>query len=129
MDFVTKSFRKDETLTSWTLLQHICPHFWAWLLLYSAITPKIEDKYVEKVFNWSEFHLSKMTLLQNPYFRGTSILWRYLYFIHTTFNWKLQCSSINFIRSFGISLQIESTSNNLNSSKARILHTWLSQVF
>ena len=60
--------RKDETLTIWTLLQHICSHFWAWLLLYSAITPKSEDKYVVKVFNWSEFHLSKMTLLQNPYF-------------------------------------------------------------
>ena len=68
MDFITKSFRKDETLTSWTLSQHICPHFLAWLLLYSAITPKNEDKYVVKVFNWSEFHLSEMTLLQNPYF-------------------------------------------------------------
>ena len=31
--------------------------------------PKSEDKYVVKVFNWSEFHLSEMTLLQNPYFR------------------------------------------------------------
>ena len=39
------------------------------MLLYSAITPKSEDKYVVKVFNWSEFHLSEMTLLQNPYFR------------------------------------------------------------
>ena len=68
MNFVTKSFRKDETLTSWPLLQHICPHFWAWLLLYSAITPKSEEKYVVKVFNWSEFHLSEMTLLPNPYF-------------------------------------------------------------
>ena len=57
--FCNKSFWKDETLTSWTLLQHICPHFWAWLLLYSAITPKSEDKYVVKVL--SEFHLSKMT--------------------------------------------------------------------
>ena len=66
--FCNKSFRKDAPLTSWTLLQHICPHFWAWLLLYSAITPKSEDKYVVKVFNWSEFHLSEMTLLQNPYF-------------------------------------------------------------
>ena len=61
MDFVTKSFRKDETLTSWTLLQHIFPHFWAWLLNTIAITPKSEDKYVEKVFNWSEVHLSEMT--------------------------------------------------------------------
>ena len=68
MDFVTKSFRKDETLTSWTLLQHICPQFWAWLLNTIAITPKSEDKYVVKVFNSSEFHLSEMTLLQNPYF-------------------------------------------------------------
>ena len=33
-----------------------------------AITPKSEDKYVVKVVNWSEFHLSEMTLLQNPYF-------------------------------------------------------------
>ena len=69
MDFVTKSFRKDETLTSWPLLQHICPQFWAWLLLYSAITPKSEDKYAVKVVNWSEFHFSEMTLLQNPYFK------------------------------------------------------------
>ena len=61
MDFVTSHFGKDEPLTSWTLLQHICPHFWAWLLLYSAIMPKSEDKYVVKVFNWSEVHLSEMT--------------------------------------------------------------------
>ena len=68
MDFVTKSFRKDETLTS---LQHICPHFWAWLLNTIAITPKSEDKYVVKVFNWSEVHLSEMTFfLQNPYFKS-----------------------------------------------------------
>ena len=50
MDFVTESFRKDET----------------------AITPKSEDKYVVKVFNWSEFHLSEMTLLQNPYFTNVN---------------------------------------------------------
>ena len=68
MDFATKSFRKNETLTSWTLLQRICPHFWAWLLNTIEITPKSEDKYVAKVFNWSEFHFSEMTLLQNPYF-------------------------------------------------------------
>ena len=30
-------------------------------VLYSAITPKSEDKYVVKVFNWSEVHLSEMT--------------------------------------------------------------------
>ena len=49
MDFVIKSFHKDETLTSWPLLQHICPHFWTWLLN-------------------TEFHLSEMTLLEIPYF-------------------------------------------------------------
>ena len=59
--FCNKSFRKDEPLTSWTLLQQICPHFWAWLLNTIVITPKSEDKYVVKVFNWSEVHLSKMT--------------------------------------------------------------------
>ena len=47
------------------------PHFWTWLLNTIAITPKSEDKYVVKVFNWSEFHLSEMTLLQNPYFNKT----------------------------------------------------------
>ena len=66
--FWKKSLRKKATLSSWTLYQHICPLFWAWLLLYSAITPKSEDKYVVKVFNWSQFHLFEMTLLQNPYF-------------------------------------------------------------
>ena len=29
---------------------------------------KSKDKYVVKVFNSSEFHLSEMTLFQNPYF-------------------------------------------------------------
>ena len=54
MDFVTSHFGKMNlcTLTSWTLLQHICT---------IAITPKSEDKYFVKVFNWSEVHLSEMT--------------------------------------------------------------------
>ena len=76
MDFVTKSFRNDETLTSWPLLQHICPHFWPWLLNTIAITAKSEDKYVVKVVNWSEFHLSQMTLLQNPYFNNFECKWQ-----------------------------------------------------
>ena len=45
MDFVTKSFQEDETLTGWTL----------------QLAPKSEDKYVVKLFNWSEFHLSETT--------------------------------------------------------------------
>ena len=36
-------------------------YFWAWLLLYSAIMHKSEDKYVVKAFNWSEVHLSERT--------------------------------------------------------------------
>ena len=40
MDFVTSHFGKLNTI---------------------AITPKSEVKYVVKVFNWSEIHLSKMT--------------------------------------------------------------------
>ena len=51
--FWRKSLQKNATLSSWTLFQHNCPHFWVWLLLYSVITPKSEDKYVVcKVFNY-----------------------------------------------------------------------------
>ena len=64
MDFVRSHFGKMKL---WPV-ELIFSHFWAWFLLYSANTPKSEDKYVVKVFNWSEFHLSEMTLLQNPYF-------------------------------------------------------------
>ena len=56
MDFVTSHFGK---MNLWPI-EHFY-NFWAWLLLYSAITPKSEDKYVVKVFNWSEVHLSEMT--------------------------------------------------------------------
>ena len=59
--FWKKSLRKNATLSSWTLFQHICPHFWVWLLNTITITPKSKDKYVVKVFNWSEVHLSEMT--------------------------------------------------------------------
>ena len=62
------SLRKNETLTGWTLSQHICLHFWAWLLLYSAITPKSEDKHGLKVFNSTEFNFSEVTFFQNWYF-------------------------------------------------------------
>ena len=51
--------------------------------LYSAITPKSEDKYVVKVFNWSEFHLFVMTLLQNPYFSNLTIGLRLNLFLGT----------------------------------------------
>ena len=43
-------------------------NFWAWLLLYSAITPKNEDKKCPKVFNVPEFHSSEVTFFQNWYF-------------------------------------------------------------
>ena len=67
--FWKKSLRKNATLSSWTLFQHICPHFWAWLLLYSAITPKSEDKYVVKVLNSTELHFSEVYFFQNWYFK------------------------------------------------------------
>ena len=65
------SLRKNETLTGWTLSQHICLHFWAWLLLYSVITPKSEDKYVQKcstrqsfIFpKWHYYKIGTLTLL------------------------------------------------------------------
>ena len=41
--------------------QHICHHFWVGLLGAIANPPKSDDKYVEKVFNWSKVHLSKTT--------------------------------------------------------------------
>ena len=36
--FWKKSLRKNATLSSWTLFQHICPHFWVWLLLWLTHT-------------------------------------------------------------------------------------------
>ena len=70
--FWKKSLRKNTTLSSWTLFQHICSHFWAWLLLYSAITPKSEDKYVLILFNSTELHFSEVYFFQNWYFRTIS---------------------------------------------------------
>ena len=52
-EFCNKSFRKDEPLTSWTLFQHICPHFWVGLL-----NAKVRTNMLKK---WSEVHLSEMT--------------------------------------------------------------------
>ena len=69
--FWKKSLRKNETLAGWTLSQHICLHFWAWLLNTIAITPKSEDKYVVKVFNPPEFHFSEVTSFKI----GTLVRW------------------------------------------------------
>ena len=52
------SLRKNDTLTGWTLLD-IYLHFWTWLLLYSAITPKSEDKYVQKCSTRQSFIFPK----------------------------------------------------------------------
>ena len=49
------------------ILEQVISERWAsdqlntFLLLHPANPPKSEDKYVKKVFNWSEVHLSKMT--------------------------------------------------------------------
>ena len=81
--FWKKSLRKNETLAGWTLSQHICLHFWAWLLLYSAITLKSEDKYVVKLFNPPEFLFSQVTFFQNWYF--SSKLTIFSFFIYCIF--------------------------------------------
>ena len=80
--FCNKSFWKDETLTSWTNDEHFfstylsskldypSPMFWLEenLILSNVLIKEeynFDEKYVEKSvlhwFNWSEFHLSKMT--------------------------------------------------------------------
>ena len=87
MDFVTSHFGKMKL---WPV-EHFCNifvlTFGALLLLYSAITPKSEDKHVVKVFNWSEVHLSEMTcykihtlvwylaLIKPIHVRLTQMLW------------------------------------------------------
>ena len=53
------SLRKSETLGRWTLLDTFCLHFWAWLLNTVAITPKSEDKYVQKCSTRQSFIFPK----------------------------------------------------------------------
>ena len=48
--FCKKSLRKNETLTSWTLLAH-----------FFSRSVLIWKKSESKVFNWSEFHFSEVT--------------------------------------------------------------------
>ena len=50
------------------------PHFWVSLLGAIANPPKSEDKYVEKVFNWSEVYLSEMTCYKIHTFREKMFL-------------------------------------------------------
>ena len=57
-------FCKNVTSEKWNsdglnTFGHICLHFWAWLLLYSAITPKSEDKYVQKCSTRQSFIFPK----------------------------------------------------------------------
>ena len=62
MDFVTSHFGKMNLLP----VEHffnicICHHFLVDLLGAITNPPISDDKYVEKVFNWSEVHLSELT--------------------------------------------------------------------
>ena len=41
--------------------EHICHHFWVGLLLHLLHLPKSDDKYAQKMFNWSEVHLFEVT--------------------------------------------------------------------
>ena len=60
MDFVRSHFGKMKLWPVEHFFEHICHHFWVDLLLHP---PESDDKYT-----WSEFHLSKVTFLQNQYF-------------------------------------------------------------
>ena len=97
------SLWKNETLTRWTLLDTFCLHIWAWLLLYSAITPKNEDKKCPKVFNGSEFHFSEVTFFQNWYFKHLVISRLYAYISKLVeFQWTIINSSLNLLPPFGM---------------------------
>ena len=63
-NFERSKLRKNATLSSWTLLQHIWLHFWAWLLNTIAITPIGEDKYVQKCSTRQSFIFPKFTSLK-----------------------------------------------------------------
>jgi len=70
------------------------------LLNTIAIRPKSEDKYVVKVFNWSEFHLSEMTLSQNPYFKKAAKIDK-IFTINLTSGSKCQIDSEDFMNFCG----------------------------
>ena len=57
-------FCKNVTLEKWNsdglnTFGQICLHFWAWLLNTTAITPKSEDKYVQKCSTCQSFIFPK----------------------------------------------------------------------
>ena len=70
------------------LLDTFCLHFWAWLLLYSVITPKSEDKKFPKVFNPPEFHFSEF---QNWYFSVFTTIDNFLQKISVNIEWSHGC--------------------------------------
>ena len=57
MDFVSH-FGKMNLWPVEHYFEHICHHFWVGA---TANPPKSDDKYAQKVFNWSEVHLSEVT--------------------------------------------------------------------
>jgi hypothetical protein len=64
--YLKYQFWKTSTSEKWNSVElntfgHICPHQWAWLLLYSAITPIGEDKYVQKCSTRQSFIFPKFT--------------------------------------------------------------------
>ena len=66
--FCNKSFRKDEPLTSLTLFSTYLSSKLDSTLCNQSIgegESNFDDKYVEKVFNWSEVHLSEMTVTKS----------------------------------------------------------------
>ena len=119
------SLRKNETLTGWTLLDTFCLHFWAWLLLYSVITPKSEDKKCPKVFNPPEFHFSEVTFFQNWYFR-TKVTW-----LDNCSNWanvsKTQLSHYVFgLKSVSFGLNKKNSAGSLKILRVQNVMSWRS---
>ena len=87
------SLQKNETLARWTLLDTFCLHFWAWLLLYSVITPKSEDKYVQNcstrqsfIFpKWHSYKIGTLARASKYYYflwvmSSFTLFWDYLSF-------------------------------------------------
>ena len=61
--------RKLQNIIKYQFWKNVTSEKWnSGGLLYSAITPKSEDKYVVKVFNPPEFHFFEVTFFQNWYF-------------------------------------------------------------
>ena len=115
MNFVTKTFRKDETLTSWTLLQHICPHFWAWLLNTIANHAQKWGQICWKSVQLDRIAFFRSDFFQNWYFSEN---WWFQEFFLRQLNQSMQDRPLSDAVSLGQSIY------NINSLIAKIISEW-----